>query len=44
VSALNGRSEQECGSDALRKWTIAGIVVAMIGAVLLRFAAERVVE
>jgi hypothetical protein len=44
MSALNGRSEQERGLDALRKWTIAGIVLAMIGAVLLRFAAARVVE
>jgi hypothetical protein len=44
MSALNGRSEQERGLDALRKWAIAGIVVAMVGVVLLRFAAERVVE
>jgi len=30
--------------DALQKWTIASIVALCIGAVLLRFAVERVVE
>jgi hypothetical protein len=41
---MTGTDEHERGMDTLQKWTIAGVVLFVVGAVLLRFAVERVVD